>query len=248
MMIVEKALFMTKFYKVLLNGDSCHGGSFSWGLPSESSPGEWHALPDNEEPILCQKGFHVTSQPTSWWVENADCYEVECEGLLPEDPNNHKAVCSKIRLLRKLSHDDLAKLNVFLSGEHKISEGFGISYGNAKVKAFGSSSVRASGSSSVKAYGSSSVETCDSSSVRAFGSSSVEAYGSSSVVACDSSSVEAYGSSSVVASGSSSVTASGRAIVRVEYGSPKVTVTEQAVCVDYTKSNKQNKCPKFTRA
>ena len=225
-----------KYYKILLNGQSCHGGSFSWSLPKEGIPGEWHALPDNEEPILCQKGFHVTSQPTSWWVENADCYEAECEGLLPEDPSNHKAVCSKIRLLRKLSHDDLAKLNVFLSGEHKISEGFCIASGNAKVKASGSSSVVASGSSSVTASGSSSVVASGSSSVVAYDSSSVVASGSSSVRAFDSSSVEASGSSSVEAYGSSSVKASVRAIVRVESGSPKVTVTEQAVSINYTKA------------
>jgi len=249
-----------KYYKILLNGSSCHGGSFSWSLPSQgsgeatsgsnepASPGEWHALPDNEEPILCERGFHVTSQPTSWWVENADCYEVDCLGLLPEDPSNHKAVCSKIRLLRKLSHDDLAKLNVFLSGESEISEGFGIAYGNAKVKAYGSSSVVAYGSSSVEAYDSSSVRAFGSSSVEAYDSSSVEAFGSSSVEAYDSSSVRASGFTFVKASGSTSVRASGRAIIRVELGAPNVTLTEDAVCVNYKKSNKQGKSPKIRRA
>ena len=157
------------YYKVLLDGKSFHGGEFEWSLPKNGKPGKWHSV--TGELMMCLHGLHLTDNPQKWWDRNAKCYEVEYKDAL--EPAEDKICVRKVRLVRELTHDDLAKLQIFYSGEHVVKSGTAL------------------------AYDSSSVTACNSSSVEAYGSSSVTAYNSSSVTAYDSSSVEAYGSSTV---------------------------------------------------
>ena len=183
------------YYKVLLDGKSFHGGGFEWSLPKNGKPGKWHSVVGDLR--MCLHGFHLTDNPQKWWDRNAKCYEVEYKDAL--QPNEDKICVRKVRLVKELTHDDLAKLQIFYSGEHVVTEGTALAYNSSTVKAFGSSTVEAYNSSTVTAY--------NSSTVKAYNSSTVEACGSSTVTACGSSTVTAYNSSTVTAYDSSSVKA-----------------------------------------
>jgi hypothetical protein len=180
-----------KWYKVLVNGKSCHGGDFTWSLPNGDQPGEWHSIPDERPLDICFVGFHLTDQPQKWWKNGAECYEAHIEGQTTTyNSSDAKIACRKVRLARRLNDNDLIVFSIFLSGSHDVRDGFAI--------ASGSSTVRASDSSTVRAYDSSTVRAYDSSTVTAYDSSTVRAYGSSTVRAYDSSTVRAYDSSTVV--------------------------------------------------
>ena len=99
-----------RLYKVLKDGQSCHGGKLEWSLPSAGLPGQWHEY----EGVLaiCASGLHVTTQPGRWWVDGCSVYEAECEGALPfeEIPTKEqqkatdkaKVVAARVRLLRRV--------------------------------------------------------------------------------------------------------------------------------------------------
>ena len=234
------------YYKVLdSNGNSQHGGSFSWSLPEGSGeaavPGEWHEVP---EASMCVSGFHLTTDPTEWWKSGSRCFVAEAVDVT-EETGSDKVVCRRVRLCRELSAAELALLNIFTEGEHEVrgtvsavADGTASveAYDSSSVEAFGSSSVRAYDSSSVWAYDSSSVRAYDSSSVTALGSSNVWAYGSSSVRAFGSSRVEAYNSSSVRAYDSSRVTAYDSSITIKWNPGVSVALNGQAALVDRSSS------------
>lgn len=94
---------MEKFYKVLRNGKSCHGGSgVSWSLPVDATPGEWHVY---DRPVeLCAAGFHVTTNPSKWWIDGCTVFEADVgDGeilVTHRDSVKAKIVVPKVRLLR----------------------------------------------------------------------------------------------------------------------------------------------------
>jgi hypothetical protein len=89
-------------YKVLVGGQSCHGGSLKWSLPQRAedgsyTPGDWHRV--SGDITICQRGIHLTPTPyQSWWKWDAELYEAEAEGIAAWDRD--KCVCRAARLLR----------------------------------------------------------------------------------------------------------------------------------------------------
>lgn len=161
-----------KYYKVLMNGKSFHGGSLEWSLPKGDKPGEWHE--SKGVLSLCDNGLHVTKTPAAWWADGAECFEVEWAGDKIDVGN--KAVVKKCRLVRMLTDDDLCKLGIFRSGSHKVKGGTVAASGSACVMAYGSTRVRAYGSASVTASGYASVTAYGSACVRAQSHSTVNTH------------------------------------------------------------------------
>jgi hypothetical protein len=192
-------------YKVLgANGESIHGGSLTWSLPTAEGPGEWHEVTGKVR--CCSNGLHLTTAPVMWWQEEARVFVVEHEGDEDrEGAEDDKFAVRRARLVRE--ELDWVQFGVYDSGAHSVSSGHHRASGSASVRASGSASVRAFDSASVRAFDSASVRAFDSASVRAFDSASVEASGSASVRAFDSASVRASGSASVEAFDSASVEA-----------------------------------------
>lgn len=92
-----------KFYKVLVGSQSCHGGKYTWDLPSESSglytPSIWNTYVAKLE--LCSKGLHVTTNPSLWWKDGCTVYEVKVEGECGgKDEKKSKFVYPRVQLLR----------------------------------------------------------------------------------------------------------------------------------------------------
>lgn len=153
---------MTTLFKILVNGRSCHGGDFAWSLPKDRVHGDWHEV--TGDVVQCQNGFHLTDWPPSWWTPGCTIYVVEAEGVVGDSATSgdRKCAAKKVRLLREASHDELAKVGVFLSGSHVFRDNArAITSGSAQVKAYGSAQVEAYDSAQVEAYGSAQVEAKD---------------------------------------------------------------------------------------
>jgi hypothetical protein len=219
-------------FKVLLDGQSFHGGSLVWDLPKEGKPGEWQSV--DGEVYLCHRGLHLTDWVACWWKPGAKAYVVEAEGVEGDCENkDRKCVARRVRLLREATEQELAEAGVFQSGTHLAKEARQfIASGSATVRASGSATVRASGSAAVRAWDSATVEASGSATVEASGSATVEASGSATVRASGSATVEAWGSATVRASGSATVRASGSATVISWWGSPAIKVEGLAVHVN----------------
>ena len=141
------------YYKVLLDGKWFHGGDFQWSLPENGKPGKWHSVEGDLK--MCERGFHLTDNPQKWWDRNAKCYEDEYKDAL--EPQDDKICVRKVRLVRELTEDDLAKFQIFYSGTHEVTSGKALAYDFSQVTASGSSQVRAYNSSQVRAYDSSTI-------------------------------------------------------------------------------------------
>jgi hypothetical protein len=90
-----------KLYKVLVNGESCHGGEFEWSLPEDGKPGEW--TPIISDAIMCEKGYHLTTH-YAHWSDKANMEVYEAEGDVVEFDGYDKVVCSRARLLRRVEN------------------------------------------------------------------------------------------------------------------------------------------------
>ena len=91
---------MTTYYKILVNGKSCHGGNYEWSLPDGDKPGEW--TPKIEKVSKCKVGYHLTTKPYKWYSWGCDCYEAEVRGM--DYSVDDKVVCHQARLMRKVDH------------------------------------------------------------------------------------------------------------------------------------------------
>lgn len=88
-------------YKVLVDGQSAHGGMFTWSLPEPDGdggwiPGEWS--PRIDEVGICRIGYHLTSKPERWLTHGCTVYEAEAGSV--SDWRGDKIVCHSARLLR----------------------------------------------------------------------------------------------------------------------------------------------------
>ena len=96
---------MSKYYKILVDGRSCHGGDLQWSLPKKHGrgwiPGEWHEH-TGESLEMCVSGLHVTTQPYNWYRWRCDCYEAEIDAAIEQ--REDKILCRKARLIRPLAH------------------------------------------------------------------------------------------------------------------------------------------------
>ena len=97
---------MNNYYKVLKRNKSCHGGDYTWSLPTQNpdgtyTPGNWHTY--EGELCVCLAGFHLTNNPYRWYKELGTTYETEVDWsqdhLLCMDD---KIVVRKIRLTKPL--------------------------------------------------------------------------------------------------------------------------------------------------
>jgi hypothetical protein len=168
-----------QWWKVLVNGQSCHGGTLAWSLPTAEAPGDWHEV--TGELSICSRGIHVTDNPAAWWKQGAAVYLCEVDGIEAEDSLEFKAVVRKARLIREATPDELIAACIYSSGVHTVTAGRAVTSGSATVVAYGSATVEAYDSATVEAYDSATVRAYDSATVRAYGSATVRAYGSATV-------------------------------------------------------------------
>ena len=126
------------------NGESVHGGAFTYPLPKNGNPGEW--APDRHVDV-CRSGYHLTSDVPRWWVPGARIWVAEGRGEAKtlED----KTCFASVRLTREITDAELATLHVFVSGAWEMECGKAVAYGSATVRAFGSATVDAFGSATV---------------------------------------------------------------------------------------------------
>jgi len=94
-------------YKVLRGGQSFHGGSLVWSLPTQRAdgswePGAWHETP---EARLCSVGLHLTWDPPAWGggLDDTEVYLVEAEDVGMRDLGAAKVVARRVRLLRRVA-------------------------------------------------------------------------------------------------------------------------------------------------
>ena len=91
-----------KLYKVLVAGESCHGGSLKWSLPTKNPetgkyrPGAWQHVSGNVS--MCSRGLHLTEQPEKWLKVGCEIFRAqpqECPTVWQDD----KCVVTGARLL-----------------------------------------------------------------------------------------------------------------------------------------------------
>lgn len=81
-------------FKVLLAGESCHGGDREY-----PPAGEWTRA---TEP--CCAGWHLTSDPLRWWMPRAELWLAE--GKLPmHGDGEDRAAFSRVRLVEQITKD-----------------------------------------------------------------------------------------------------------------------------------------------
>jgi hypothetical protein len=90
-----------KLYKVLVDGQSCHGGSMQWSLPTKAgrkwTPGEWMQV--GGKLAMCSQGIHLTRKPENWLKVGCEIYHAEADPA-PELWDGDKCCVSAARLLR----------------------------------------------------------------------------------------------------------------------------------------------------
>ncbi|HEY9792127.1 MAG TPA: hypothetical protein V6D22_17105 [Candidatus Obscuribacterales bacterium] len=134
-----------KYYKVLMNGTSFHGGAMPYSLPIQKEdgtwkPGKWHNV--DGQILLCRNALHVTSDPINWFASGAEVFEVETNGeIVRRNEKDDKIGCEWVRLIRKLTPEELAEHRIFMVGRHSITEGDATADGNATVRADGNTTV-----------------------------------------------------------------------------------------------------------
>jgi hypothetical protein len=89
-----------KLYKILVNGESSHGGNLKWSLPKNGKPGKWNEVKGDLK--ICNKGLHLTSKPYNWYKWGCTNYEAEAKGIKEWDGD--KCVARKVRLLKEVPH------------------------------------------------------------------------------------------------------------------------------------------------
>ena len=206
------------------NGESCHGGSMGWALPTQHddgswTPGEWMSV--TGDLILCQNALHLTDQPAAWYQEGTVCWRAEYRGETVGELTGDSESKIGVREARLLAPVEWDSVGVWTTGKHTLRTGVGRASGSTTVGAYGSTTVYASDSATVDAYGSTTVDASGSAMVYAYGSATVYASGSAMVDAYDSATVHASDSATVHASGSATVDAYDSATVHA-YGSATV--------------------------
>ena len=100
-----------KLYKVLVDGKSCHGGTFEW------KTGKWYHY--RGELKMCSSGFHLTTKPYMWYKQNCEIYEAKAKNI--KEWNEDKCVCSDVKLIKKLPYPSwLKETNAFINSIGKI--------------------------------------------------------------------------------------------------------------------------------
>src|SRR3990167_2155757 len=104
------------WFKVLVDGKSCHSGSLRWSLPTFDGetwrPGDWHEVIGALD--MCSNGLHITSRPAKWYADKCVIFVAEYDGEIVENGTD-KIACRRVRLLREATDDELEKVFVFYS-------------------------------------------------------------------------------------------------------------------------------------
>ena len=112
------------------NGESIHGGSLVWSLPTADGPGERHEVAGDLR--ICSHGLHLTREPARWWQNGARCFRVEWEECGGEQDD--KIVVRRARCVAEVAWDSVS---VFESGDHDVRDGFAVLRGNARAVLWG---------------------------------------------------------------------------------------------------------------
>jgi hypothetical protein len=143
---------VTTYYKVLTAaGESCHGGTMQWSLPTRAedgswTPGEWHEVAGVIE--CCRRGLHLTDTPVNWWLEGARVFVAEYEGDVDTSPDADDDKIA-VRRARLVAEEAWAPLGVVSDGWHTVTSGLVRASGRATVEASDSATVLASGRATV---------------------------------------------------------------------------------------------------
>lgn len=88
-------------WKVLDNDyRSPHGNAdFAYELPKDGEPGAWTEPVTN--PVACERGYHLTSRPTSWWVSGGRLFAAEARGVMRF--HGDKVACESVRLVEEVT-------------------------------------------------------------------------------------------------------------------------------------------------
>ena len=91
------------YYKVLVDGKSCHGGDMEWSLPARDesgnwTPGKWHTVKGDLE--ICDRGLHVTTDITKWLKPGCSAYRCAVKGIGSRRAD--KCVVRSVRLIEKI--------------------------------------------------------------------------------------------------------------------------------------------------
>jgi len=98
-----------KYYKILRDGRSCHGGELKWSLPHDGKPGKWMPKIIGEL-VPCKNGYHLCRRSDIIKWLDAEIYEAEYLGEIVE--SDSKVVVRQARLLKKIDtwNDKTARL------------------------------------------------------------------------------------------------------------------------------------------
>jgi hypothetical protein len=113
-------------FKVLVDGKSCHGGSYTY-----PALGEWTQA---KTPMVCCSGYHLTTSPLRWWKSRATLYLAEGDG--PISCEGDKASFSRVRLIEEVTRDwpylgMFPDVRAFLAAsERSMNPGAGIFWAN----------------------------------------------------------------------------------------------------------------------
>lgn len=94
-------------FKVLTrDGTSAHGGKFAWSLPTrlgdndndpQTIPGDW--TPPIANPEICERGYHLTTDPMRWPVIGMRVFTAEPDVPEPVEVADDKSLHRSVRLL-----------------------------------------------------------------------------------------------------------------------------------------------------
>ena len=141
------------YYKVLLNGTSCHGGTHKWSLPKGNRPGKWHKVTSVS---ICNTGFHLTTEPARWF-SSAKHQVFVARGRGKSATEGDKTAFAEAQLVRLVKASDLASIGIFVDGASGIVSGSSTAtlYGSSTATLYGSSTATLYESSTATLYGSS---------------------------------------------------------------------------------------------
>jgi hypothetical protein len=104
---------MTSYFKVTDKaGNSVHGGKFAWPLPDGDTPGAW--TPAIENPVICQQGYHLTTEPGRW-IKTLDCRVFTAENAGIAATADDKIVTTSARLVREVELPYLVAVRAFVA-------------------------------------------------------------------------------------------------------------------------------------
>ena len=133
----------TLYYKVLRDGQSCHGGSFDWTdyLPKGKRPGKW--TPTVADVRACSRGYHgCTAEQLNGWIDGGNQLW-ECE--YKDAPSDHgdKVVGAQMRLIRRVGHGETVGdiIIAFEKSPLVVVSALCWASGSATVEAWGSATV-----------------------------------------------------------------------------------------------------------